>query len=134
MAMTPEQLISFTELFYSNNIALMKNKNADYGAGVDDAHQNFKMLEMISGMENSTEIGFLTRMLDKMARVISFVRKGALKVPNESVTDSLKDLANYSALFAAYLSDKQEEYEVKMPKGTPFIPQKDQNYFNKGNP
>lgn len=106
--MTPEELLSFTELFYSANIALMRKKNADYSGGVADAHANFKALETMSGIPNATAIGFLTRMMDKYMRVVSFVQKGKLEVEDEGVKDSLADLANYCALMAAWIADQQE--------------------------
>lgn len=115
MAMKPEELLSFVELFYSNNIALMKKKNADYSGGVQDAHANFKALELMSGLDNATAIGFLTRMADKFMRVVSFVKKGRLEVEDEGVKDSLADLANYCALMAAWIANVQEEAEARRP-------------------
>jgi hypothetical protein len=51
-------------------------------------------------------VGFLTRMMDKMKRIASFVEQGNLQVKGESVTDTLQDLANYSCLMAAYIKSK----------------------------
>lgn len=56
-----------------------------------------------------TEIGFLTRMMDKMKRISSFVHNGKLQVKDESVTDTLQDLANYSALMAGYIKSKPND-------------------------
>jgi hypothetical protein len=52
--------------------------------------------------------GFLTRMSDKMARINSFRENGKLLVANESVEDTLTDLANYSCLLAGYLKSLSE--------------------------
>ena len=78
----------------------MKRKNSDYTGATDDPFANFKAIE-VYGIK--TEIGFMTRMTDKMARVASFIKNGELMVKDESVQDTLLDLANYSMLFAAYL-------------------------------
>lgn len=48
-------------------------------------------------------------MMDKMKRIASFAEKGELQVKDESVTDTLKDLANYSCLLAGYLKSKSEK-------------------------
>lgn len=55
-----------------------------------------------------TEQGFLTRMMDKMKRISSFVEKGELQVKDESVTDTLRDLANYSCLLAGYIKSQKD--------------------------
>lgn len=102
--MSKEELITFAEAFYSNNIAIMKAKNADYSGGNSDPFGNFKASEIL-GIK--TEIGFLTRMMDKIMRISSFVIKGDLQVKDESVKDTIADLANYCALLAAYLESKK---------------------------
>lgn len=104
--MTPEELVQYVELFYSSNVAIIKKKNADYTAGNEDAHANFKALEAISHIFGSTEVGLLHRMMDKMMRIISFVKSGTLE--NESAEDSLRDLANYCAIFAALLASRKD--------------------------
>jgi len=55
----------------------------------------------------TTEQGFLTRMMDKMKRIASFAEKGELQVKDESVTDTLRDLANYACLLAGYIESKK---------------------------
>jgi hypothetical protein len=45
-----------------------------------------------------------------MARIASFVKNGELKVKDESVQDTLLDLANYSMLFAAYLKSIKKTF------------------------
>ena len=70
----------------------MERKNKDYTGGSDDPFANFKSVEVLG---ISTEVGFLTRMMDKMKRIASFVHKGELAVKDESVTDTLQDLSNY---------------------------------------
>lgn len=101
--MTKQELIQFSLDFFQNCHELVEKKNADYSGAQKDPFANFKAIE-IYGI--ATEIGFLTRMTDKMARVASFMKSGELLVKDESVTDTLTDLANYSMLFAAYLKSK----------------------------
>jgi propanediol dehydratase large subunit len=49
-------------------------------------------------------------MMDKMKRIGSFVENGELMVKDESVLDTLQDLANYSCLMAGYiLSEKRKK-------------------------
>lgn len=99
------ELNEFVRDFYQKGAALAELKNEDY-ASTQDALLNFKA----SGWP---EIGFYTRMMDKMQRLRSFIDAGSLKVQDESVEDTLMDLANYSALFAAYLKDLKLNHESK---------------------
>lgn len=109
--MNKEQLLQFVEDFYAKNMTTLVAKNADYSGGACDPFANFKAVELLG---ISPEEGFLTRMMDKMMRISSFVKKGELQVKDESVQDTLADLANYSALLAAFIeSKKAEPIEVK---------------------
>lgn len=85
-------------------------KNADYTGGSNDPFFNFTRVEAL-GIA-SAEVGFLTRMSDKMSRITTFVNKGSLKVKDESAEDTLLDLANYCILMAAYLKSKRDEDEA----------------------
>lgn len=101
--MTKNELVDFSSNFFKDCHEIMKSKNADYSGAQEDTFANFKAVE-IYGI--NTEVGFLTRMTDKMARIASFIKKGELMVKDESVTDTLRDLANYSMLLAAYIKSK----------------------------
>lgn len=57
---------------------------------------NFHLSSTVTGLAASTTI--LVRMCDKIARVGSLLQKGKAKVKDESVRDTLLDLANYSLL------------------------------------
>ena len=87
-------------------IAVTKAKNADYTGTSLDPFANFSRVEAIGIC--STEQGFLTRMFDKFSRVTSFVQKGVLQVKDESVEDTLIDLANYAILMAGYIRSKRQ--------------------------
>lgn len=84
---------------------ITKQKNADYTGASDDPFKNFKLVNDFGCV--TTEQGFFTRMCDKMSRISSFIEKGELLVKDESVEDSLLDLANYCILFMGYLKSQK---------------------------
>lgn len=102
--MTKENYFVFAENFFNECVEISRKKNADYTGVNNDPFSNFKSVESLG---ISTEAGFLTRMMDKMARIGSFVSKGELQVKDESVKDTLRDLANYSCLLAGYIESKK---------------------------
>lgn len=67
-------------------IALHERKNHDYG---NSFSETYSKLGVISAA---------TRMLDKMNRVVSLVTKEQQKVNDESLRDTLIDLANYAVM------------------------------------
>lgn len=99
------EYFEFAESFFNDCLEISRAKNADYTGVNKDPFANFKSIESLG---ISTEVGFLTRMMDKMARIGSFVSKGELQVKDESVKDTLRDLANYSCLLAAYIESKKQ--------------------------
>lgn len=103
--MTKKEYLEFHKLCTEKMIAITTAKNADYTGTGDDPFANFTRVEAM-GIA-TTEQGFLTRMLDKVSRITSYVQKGELQVKDESVEDTLLDLANYSLLFAAYIRSKK---------------------------
>lgn len=102
--MTKQEYFQFAQLFFNDCIEISKKKNADYTGGNDDPFSNFKAVEAYS---LSAEQGFITRMSDKMARIGSFIKQGELQVKDESVIDTLKDLANYSCLLAGLIQSRK---------------------------
>lgn len=104
--MTKQQFFEFQERFYDQCKATTRKKNADYTGDNDNPFSNFQSVEVLG---IPTEVGFLTRMMDKMKRIASFVEKDELQVKDESVMDTLSDLANYASLFAGYLQSKQSK-------------------------
>lgn len=102
--MTKQQYFEFSENFFSECVEISKRKNADYTGKNTDPFSNFQSVEVL-GIK--TEQGFLTRMMDKMKRIASFVENGELQVKDESVKDTLRDLANYSCLLAGYIESKK---------------------------
>ncbi len=87
--------------------ATIEAKNADYAGAVErDALANFNRVEMLGIAATAT--GFLTRMLDKLMRINSFVVKGHLAVKDEAATDTVLDLANYSILLHAHFTEQRK--------------------------
>lgn len=103
--MTKAEYLEFFTKFTDEMRALTRAKNADYTGTSPNPFANFERVEALGIC--STEQGFLTRMMDKFCRITSFVQKGTLQVSDESVTDTLKDLATYSILLSAYISSKR---------------------------
>jgi DNA-binding protein YbaB len=72
---------------------LFEQKNRDYG----DAFANYGV------------VGVLVRMGDKIQRGVSISKKGVSMVDNESLRDTLIDLANYATMAVMLLDEKKEE-------------------------
>ena len=88
-------------------IDITQKKNHDYSgfSEEDDPFANFRVVEDC-GIA-SVEQGFLTRMMDKISRINSFVKQGVCMVDDEKIEDTLLDLANYSILMAGYIKSKK---------------------------
>jgi|SRR5882757_1858095 len=104
--MTKTEYFEYAKDFFNQCIETSKAKNADYTGGSPDPFSNFTSVEVL-GIK--TEVGFITRMFDKMKRISSFVQNGELQVKDESVIDTLQDLANYSALLAGYIQSQKRK-------------------------
>mgnify|MGYP004437495333 FL=1 len=83
---------------------IYKAKNADYG---DSVHETFLKYGLLS---------FLVRMEDKISRLRSLTLKGKKeqRVKNESILDTLQDLANYAILAIIEL---EEQADIKNSEG-----------------
>jgi hypothetical protein len=79
------------------------SKNHDY-AGADDPLRNFRMCE---AMGIPAWKGVLVRISDKFSRICSFAKQNELQVKDESIKDTLLDMANYCVICAIlYDEDK----------------------------
>jgi len=104
--MTSDDFIKFHKKVVLEMNEITKAKNTDYaGGGIAGAFENFKMVERM-GIA-TTEQGFLTRMTDKMMRISNLIKNGGNAVLDESMSDTLMDLANYSILMIGYLEEKR---------------------------
>lgn len=94
--MNKEQI--FKELTNKMN-EIHKIKNHDYGNSVHQTYLDFGLTS------------FLVRMQDKMNRLKSLSKKDAL-VKDESIEDTLLDLANYSILALIELKEERNDKNV----------------------
>lgn len=120
--MTKQEYMAFHEACCKKMIEVTKAKNADYTGEGDDPFANFTRVEALGITD--TARGFLVRMTDKMSRITSFAQKGFLLVKDESVEDTLIDLANYSILMAGFLRSrrmKEPAPEVKTQEQDPWV-------------
>lgn len=90
---------------------ITQKKNRDYAGDGDDPFANFRVVEKIGVC--SVEQGFLTRMSDKFIRMVNLSDGRDPAVVDESLEDTILDLANYCALLAGYLrSKKLDQQEI----------------------
>lgn len=103
--MTKKDYLNFHKDFCNKMTQVTVAKNADYTGTGDDPFSNFKIVEQ-TGVTD-TYRGLLVRMTDKMSRLASFAQRGTYLVKDESVEDTLLDLANYCILTAGYLKSSK---------------------------
>ena len=85
----------------NENVQTAIRKNGDY-ANPEDPFANFRDCEALGV---SIERGILVRTSDKMRRVSNLLDKEPL-VTDESIADTLSDLANYALILRIYLESK----------------------------
>lgn len=121
--MTKAEYIQFHEDACKRMVEITKKKNADYSGAGDDPFSNFRQIGGLIQQSNACEIGFLTRMSDKFSRIGSFVAKGELQVKDESVDDTLLDLANCCILMLGFIVEK---------RGAQAVPEQSPHYSKDG--
>lgn len=119
MGMTKEEYLKFHEESCQKMVAITRAKNSDYTGDSSNPFANFEQVGHLVQLPSVVQIGFITRMSDKISRIGSFVTKGILAVKDESVEDTLLDLANYCILFAGYLRSIRQGTAVKDGNGRP---------------
>jgi len=97
-------LTKFAGMFCERNVNITVAKNHDYTGG-KDIWYNFRQVESY-GVDPVD--GFITRMVDKISRIETFLEGKQLKVTNESGMDTLHDLANYAMLLYGFLSGETD--------------------------
>lgn len=103
--MTRKEYMEFHRKICEVMVQIAEKKNHDYAGTGDDPFKNFRGPEFRGYA--SVEQGFLTRMDDKFARLSTWVARGSLEVADESVNDTLIDLANYCILMLGYIISKR---------------------------
>jgi len=91
--MTPAERDAIIEAFFAEDMALLKAKGHDY-AGKRDALGNLRRFGLY---------GIIVRLSDKFSRLEQFAKSGDLKVKDESIRDTLRDIRNYASLAQIFL-------------------------------
>lgn len=102
--MNQEQFLARLAEIYAGNVEISRRKNSDY-ADIADPFKNFRACE-IYGV--SAAKGILIRMSDKMMRASNLIGRPG-NVPDESLLDTLSDLANYAAILRMYLEEEAKK-------------------------
>jgi predicted SpoU family rRNA methylase len=80
----------------SNEIAeLLEKKNKDYGNSFDKTIEEYGIT------------AYLLRIEDKISRLKSITKDKEVLVKDESMEDTIRDIAGYSILMLNYLNDKE---------------------------
>lgn len=105
--MTKKELQNHFEQTVEKMGQVLISKNDDYSSA--DALSNFKTVGNITG--TSAEMACLVLIATKVARLGVLLNSG--KGPNnESISDTVLDMANYSVLLSAILSEKNETDDI----------------------
>ena len=100
MVFSQQDFFKRLEELYARNVAISRAKNADY-AGVTDPFKNFRLSADVVPVEK----GIFVRMSDKVARIGNLLTQEA-QVKDESILDTLSDLANYAMILRMWLEQK----------------------------
>lgn len=103
--MNKHEYFEFHREFCQKMIEVTKKKNKDYTGDSGDPFANFRVVDKLGIC--SVAQGFLVRMSDKFIRLVNLADGRETAVTDESLTDTLHDLANYCALFAGYLTSSK---------------------------
>jgi hypothetical protein len=101
---TREQLLNIHTDICNSAKTIMVDKNTDYGA-TDDALRNFRLCE---NMGIPIDIGILTRLGDKLARIGKIVTTKQTAVKTETVQDTILDAINYLVILSAALREESD--------------------------
>lgn len=97
--MEENALLKDIEATFKDCLEIAKRKNNDYaGEKTADPFRNFRGSTVVGV---SPDRAILVRMMDKMSRVGNLLsQENAVK--DESISDTLKDIINYSAILLSY--------------------------------
>ncbi|MFW9972575.1 MAG: hypothetical protein ACFFDF_20480 [Candidatus Odinarchaeota archaeon] len=109
--MTRNEYFEFHKQCCNKMLEITQKKNHDYAGFEDNPFANFTIVER-TGIA-TTEQGFLTRIMDKISRINSFIIQGTLKVKDEKIEDTILDACNYLILLAGYLKSKKALIKMK---------------------
>lgn len=103
---TTNVLLTDMEATFTKCLLLAKRKNSDYaGSGENaDPFKNFRGSEFV-GVPVAQAI--LVRILDKISRAGNLLTQEA-QVKDESISDTLEDIVNYSAILLSYIKNNKK--------------------------
>jgi hypothetical protein len=93
--MTRQALICRVVEMMIDDIELLKKKNADYSPE-SDALENFR---------DFGAAGVIVRIGDKYKRAKTWAKRGDLKISDEGIKDTLRDMGNYCYLARVLLEE-----------------------------
>ncbi len=102
--MTQKELLKEINKSFKESYEIIKKKNSDYSKE-KDPFLNFRFAEFLG---TKPELGILLRMGDKLIRIANIINKGEARVKDESVEDSLNDIANYAMLLKIFLKNEKK--------------------------
>jgi hypothetical protein len=110
--MTKPEFLQNAKQTFQECLAILNKKSADYATS-QDPFKNFRMFESVPGF--SVEQGIIYRIGDKLSRIATLLN-GTPEVKDESVSDTLSDLINYTAILKIWLEQTQSKTnETKNP-------------------
>lgn len=98
--------------------AVAVRKNHDYTGNDADPFANLDSVEKEGICQ--AETGILVRMTDKYKRIISLTKLGTQKVLDESIDDTLLDLANYCILMRIRRLQRKRQTKLAAPMDRSF--------------
>ena len=100
--MTNEMALQHQLRMFDDAVHIMKRKRHDY-SGRNDPFRNLRDAEFVNVDPLK---GVMVRIMDKFARVRSFIEQGELLVNDEAIRDTLVDALNYTSILAAMIEEK----------------------------
>lgn len=97
MSEAKNELVMYAEKHFKDCLEILKAKNSDYACN-ETPLKNFLLVEKLGIC--STPEGILVRMCDKLSRIINFLETKNLKVTDETIHDTIKDLINYTIILS----------------------------------
>lgn len=94
--MNQKNLLVRTSIIFEEMQETLRAKNSDY-AKDNDAFYNFREFG---------KLGFLVRMSDKWSRLKGLIVTDKAPQVNETIRDTLLDMANYCVLLSVYLEEE----------------------------
>lgn len=97
--MRPDERDALIRSYFDEDMALLQAKGHDY-SGEQDALGNLRRFGLY---------GIIVRLSDKFSRLEQFAKSGDLKVKDESIRDTLRDIRNYAFLAQIFLDGEDKE-------------------------